>query len=289
MERLLEQQLLSLLGEIKNTQWRPTTNQLRGLLARNTAPYFRGTSTEDPTTFLNQLDNYLDDACIPGEDRLLIAEGLLDYDALEWWSPLKSGSFDYDAFKQLLLDHYDSHTVRSRLRAELYGTNQAFGQSSVQFISRKAGLAARVMTRPIDADIATDDHLVPFITKMMRPKMRKHLQRAAIKTVDDLILQAVQLEAGMNFQPILSAEDDVVPRRPPAWTALVAQRPELEYVYRLKPTAAAMLKAYSEDADVRQMPLQPHCSNHLRRFQLSARPTFIQRLRRLPSLPTLRF
>ena len=83
---------------------------------------FHGRSHE--VQYLRRCEEYITAYQIPDGQRTKVIEKGLRNDAEKWWQSYKVLNFEWQRFRELLNDRFDSSTVRSELTTSLYSKKQ---------------------------------------------------------------------------------------------------------------------------------------------------------------------
>lgn len=170
-------------------------------------PEFRGRDHEDPNRFLNKCEEYFVAARINESQRTaIVKKGLLE-EAGAWAVVYEVADLDWQRFREIFLQKFNSPTVIGSLRAKLYGRKQTEKEDVGPFLQQKYLLYRRV--QPDESEEAKVQNLIG----LLRPSIRKSLRPAVIRSFDELTLMACQLEKDEEDERKVSSKSQQQVRR----------------------------------------------------------------------------
>ena len=168
--------------------------QLEALLrALNVAPQvplptYSRIDHESPNVFIAECEQYFVSSRTRNATRTRTAATGLRGNAEKWWSCYSSLNFDWEKFQELLLGHFNSTAVLSRLNAALFSKKQADREPVGVFLQQKYLLYQWIRGND------TERVMVATLIELIRPNLRVTIRPTNPQTFSVLMSRAMEAE-----------------------------------------------------------------------------------------------
>uniref|UniRef100_A0A8D9ACD2 Activity-regulated cytoskeleton-associated protein n=1 Tax=Cacopsylla melanoneura TaxID=428564 RepID=A0A8D9ACD2_9HEMI len=129
-------------------------------------PTFVGEGKENPEEFLIKLEQALRTYQVPKQNWYLLLRPQFQGPALNWFNSAPIS--DYESFRKMFLQKFDSLEEKLHLQAEYFGKAQVTREPTSQFIFHKKNLAHRLFPDQ------SDENTIAQIKELLHPSVKVH-------------------------------------------------------------------------------------------------------------------
>ena len=157
-------------------------------IAPRPLPEFQGRDYEDPTTFLEQMEQYFQLQGTPDDQRVNLVAQALKGNAGKWWEVYYGLPFTWNRFPELFLQKYNGARVIGRLTSQLFSQKQGEKEPIGLFLQKKNLLCQRLQP------LATEVNRVATLLQLLHPSIRRVIRSSQPAGFDTLLTRASEAE-----------------------------------------------------------------------------------------------
>ncbi|KAI5743301.1 hypothetical protein M8J77_016641 [Diaphorina citri] len=154
-------------------------------------PQFSGKDEDNPIDFIRKFTDALRSYHLPEHAWRATLRSQLTGTARQWYERNSARFQNLQTFIDLFKQHFDSSIVRTKLKANFYGTHQSTPENSEAFVNAKIKLYTRLFP---DGD---EPQMIADILQLLHPKIQVHLMNAP-PTIDDLVQRLDVIERSFS-------------------------------------------------------------------------------------------
>lgn len=154
---------------------------------------FNGRDYENPLRFLTLLEEYFQKEDVKeDQDKVAVLRNHLGEKAKTWYRQYDGVPISYGSLKDRLLRRFDGPETIAAAKSRLYGDKQRDNEDSDVFITTKRNLFQRLEPN------LPEEVVVQIVTEQLRPDIKSRLRGSNIRSVEDLIIIASQIEQDLR-------------------------------------------------------------------------------------------
>ncbi|CAF1231754.1 unnamed protein product [Adineta ricciae] len=162
-----------------------------------TIELFKGSDDQDPTTWLQSIDELFDAIKISKADRRLFLPMYFGEDVKKWFRS-ENHNEDYDEFKKDFITTFTSSVQQLQIATKLMNRRQGADESVQAYHFDMLAMCARYNPT------MTEDEKILYLVRGLKPSIQQHVILNNPKTCQDLFEHAKRTEAATKMsQPVL--------------------------------------------------------------------------------------